>query len=1189
MLDQPEEVSQIVHQEQEEKQEQEEEPESEQLRLTEQLQVPSPPTQTNLPPQSQSQSQLQSQPQPQPQPQSQPEQPLESVESLVKEEVINNNDNNRVISTEKQDKNEASKTSSKKLKDTFSNIENLLDDLGNHLKAPTRLKSLDSRDGYEGDDEIKYGFRKGRGSIPNPATQFIPGQGPVYRGDFRNSAMPFMEGPISEFENGFGRPNTFNNQNQRSHLFSNNSIRPVSYSNNNINITRKPYYNPNSSMIMEEDDILVEGHSMSQDLMNNRHKLGNPMNEEDEYFDIDQSINNNLRILKDSGMSSPSPTSNVIKNNMAMDRSMHLMNEITSPAISPKALKLVGVENQSISNMSNKALKMLGMNAQSNKANDFANFQFNENELAMLNAAPTSSPHLANRHRTGSNASGNRMQTSEEYMPYSSSNPSKLGQIPNPALSPELDVIPNPALNPNLDMIPNPALNTELDMIPNPALNPNPNMSMDMNMHINRNRINEDIPKFLQEEEILKQSDLFNHDDEDDGEFDIDDLIRDPNMLTMGSTHSNNSSHSLNSNNTYSMNQKAMKVFGISESDLINSNGRINTINSNNMLSPRNKYMNLGASPINSHMTIPSPSFDNLNLSRYSINDGENQINGIISSKALKIIGLNEPPTQMNINVGKNGKRNGEFYDKKGVESSIIKKEKLKEWEEVGEYLRDVMPVLGSLKPIMSDYLFLASHGLVKSWKKRFVILTQDYWIYYFNTNNPKEHARASIPINSNTRVRELMDPFNVVPYFIEIVAQYSNESNERRYITIGCDTKQKCQYWLTSIKSLIARDKFSNAKLPPKPDMDSGSVSSSSSSTNKYRSQLSSVNRGNSPMISPLRNGRGLNVGDLGSLYDDIPGYTSSTNNNDLPMSTISSPTEYQNPPIRKSGKNLRLTKPPARKESFKPRYASMMTSPNMNGFGGMGGVVNAAGIANFNGRTQRVNSPSAQSTIPMISSSPLMKSQIQAYSPYVNNGISSSISPLNKGSSLNDNNLNNLDLTSPNLPPMSLPGIASSPVSKSTPKSIGSGSFKQGESIMNKVPSLSGSLHSPVISPKSKPLTSPINSPITSPYIPINTLSQESFGSKFSNINISNLNTAMLSPTEEDMMSYDFENMNMNINNMNMDFDQAKMIQQQKMQEQLILKQQQQILALQKQLLKNKKEMEQGIMDMSKDKNFY
>jgi hypothetical protein len=1187
------------NQEQEKEQEQEQKQENEQLQLQEQAQP------------SQSQLELPLQ----------PEQSLEPVESLIikeEEKINNNNDTIDPIPIEKQEvlyKNEASKTSSKKLKDTFSNIENLLDDLDSHIH---KLNS--TKDGYEGDDEIRYGLRKGRinSNIPNPATQFIPGQGPVYRNDYRNSAMPFMEGPIPEFENGYGRPKTFG-PNQRSHLFNNNSIRPVSYNTNNINMNRKPYYNPNNSMIVEDDDILVEGNSLLPETMNdmgsNRHQLVDSINEEDEFIDIDQSINNNLRMLKDPGMSSPPPP--VIRGNMNINMNMNMnmnpgrkMNIKESPAISTKALKLVGVENQSIPNMSNKALKMLGMNTQSDKVNDFANFQFNEKELAMLNAAPITSPHLSNRRRKGSNTSASRTQPSEEYMPFSPTNSSKYGHIPNSSLNEELDIIPNPALNPNLDMISNQGLDPELDIIPNPALNPNMSMNMNMNMKMNRNRMNENMQKYLQEEERIKQSLLL--DDDDDDVFDInDDLMRDPNMLTMGSSHSNNSGQSYNSNSSFPINQKAMKVFGISENDMMNSNGKINNnnMNSNNVLSPRMKHMNIGTSPINNHMKIPSPSFDNLNLSRYSINDGENQINGIISSKALKIIGLSEPPTQMNINLGKNGKRNGEFYDKKGVESSINKKEKIKEWEEVGEYLRDVMPTLGSLKPIMSDYLFLVSHGLVKSWKKRFVILTQDNWIYYFNSNNPKDHARASIPINSTTRVRELMDPFNIVPYFIEIVAQYSNETNERRFITIGCDTKQKCQYWLTSIKSLIARDKFSNAKLPPKPDMDNGSVTSSSSSTNKYRS--SSVNKNmksNSPIMSPIRAGRNMSsnsstVGDLGSLYDDIPGYSSSTSNinnnnnnnrgiyNDLPLS----PSEYSNPnlnqSIRKPVKNLRMTKqPPARKESFKPRYASMLTSPTMSGYGNMGnmgGVVNAAGIANFNGRTQKLSSPSVQSTIPMISSSPLMKSQLQVYSPYANSGSS----PLNKGVNINgngsssgsgnanlneNNNMNNVEL-SPNLTPMALPSVASP--AKSTPKSIGGSSFKQGESTITKVPSLSGSLHSPVISPKSKPLTSPLSSP----FLPVNnTLSQDSYGNKFRN---NNINSGMLSPTEEDVMNFDYGNMSMTMSNMNMELEQSK---QQKMQE-LILKQQQEILALKKRLYRNQQEMEQGYMDMSKDKNFY
>ena len=912
-----------------------------------------------------------------------------------------------------KDKADAFKTSSKKLKDTFSNIENLLEDLDSqiqNLKTP-KLKAIEQQDGYEGDDEIRYNKIKKDKALA--ATR-------------RNQ----------------GLINSYPPENPSIDMIARNKNRPVS------SYSRQSYYT--ESVMSDDPDILplpavIEGGPMSPEsvhditiqntiqnlnsinatvpLVNNNYN--NSLYNVDDEFDIDQSLNNNLKILKSSGKQSS------IKDIPIINRK----NPTPSPVISTKALKLVGVENHSIPNMSAKALKMLGMNAPSE--NDFANFQFDERELAMLNAAPTTSPHLMNKGH-GRNGSASSKTLNDDYMAY-------------------------------------------------------PSKDMGMNMNLNISSMNE---RSMPLEDLEEDDDIFMDVNEDE-------MIRDPSMLTMGSVKSNNS---FNSTSSYSMSQKAMKVFGISEHDL-----KGNSTIVNNKVNPMSPHIsNVGLSP---HQQFSVP-MDNLNLSRYSINDGENQINGIISSKALKIIGLEDTSSTTAASTTPN-KKPDYLENKKGPK---VKREKMKEFEEVKEASRNMMPTLASLKkPILTDNLYFNNHGLLKGWKKRFTVLTQDNWIYSFSSNDPKSHALIAIPINSNTVVDEYFDPINIVPYFVEIISNWPVESETKRYITIGCDNKQKCQSWLTSIKSLIARDKFSNAKLPPKPttgmddDLDIGNVN---------------INPG--PARSPLmnsgfRSGRPLTmngssmVGDLGSLYDGITGYNSnaasgierSHSYGEKPLTSplIASINGQANIIKKPPTKNIRVTKHPVRKESFKSRYSSMIGSPNaMNAMNG--------------NRTPR------QSTIPMISSSPLLKGQYSPYSP-------------NKA-------INSFGLTSPSLPPMTLPASTSSASVISTPKSIGGSSYRRspflGAEPVNPMTSL-------ILSPKQKPINM-----VGSPYL--GGYNQNQFNVK--------------SPME-DMMDYET-------------MQKQRMIQQ----EELIKQQQQQILILQKQLLKNQQEMEQGFMEMPKDKNY-
>jgi hypothetical protein len=538
------------------------------------------------------------------------------------------------------------------------------------------------------------------------------------------------------------------------------------------------------------------------------------------------------------------------------------------------------------------------------------------------------------------------------------------------------------------------------------------------------------------------------------------------------------------------------------------------------------------------------------------------------------------------------GNKGAEIFDKKALEQH--KKDKVKEWEEVDELIRVVMPTLASLKPILTDQLYFSSRGILKGWKKRFAVLTQDNWIYYFTNNDPKGHARASIPINSETTVRELFDPISVIPYFIEITSNWPVDSKNRRFIVIGCDNKQKCQSWVTSIKSLIARDKFSNAKLPPKPGMEEDDEERNTN--NNIPSGISTP-----PSVA----------GSLGSLYDEITGYSSNNNNNinnnnnsssnsnsnntnatsiisnnanatsipshrsnnshggsgnysDVVISSpilspkISPQVDYHTNAIKKNAKNIRITKHPARKESFRPRYANMMN-------------VNLSASSNGS-RTPRLNSSNAQSTIPMISSSPLMKGQMpSSYSPYSNSG---SISPISKG-------LNGFSLTSPSLKPMN--SISSSAINGNPKINVPGYRHSPLLSANDGMGRVVSSINSPLLSPKQKPINSPFLQAQAQVQPPI------------SNYNIEeeddddvDFNFGLGSPMNMNM------NMNMSLSNMNlgmanMEFDQAKLIQQQRMQEQLIKQQQQQIFQLQQQLLKNQKEMEQGVLDMPKDKNFF
>ncbi|ORX41381.1 hypothetical protein BCR36DRAFT_588074 [Piromyces finnis] len=934
------------------------------------------------------------------------------------------------LKDEINNKAEAFKTSSKKLKDTFSNIENLLEDLDNQIQSfkTPKLKSVDPTiDGYEGDDET----RRMRNKSNNKRNQLLT-----------NSL--FIENPNPDM----------NNLNQR----------PVS------SYTRQSYYT--ESVMSDDPDILplpavIEGGPMSPEsvhditiqsalhppLVGNNNII--PMYNMDDDFDIDQSLNNNLKILK----SSVNPSSMISKKNPA-----------PSPVISTKALKLVGVENHSISNMSAKALKMLGMNAPDER-DEFANFQFDERELAMLNAAPITSPHIMNKGHGRNGSSSSKPQT-EDYMP----------------------VYPSHEMGRNMNERP---------------------MSL---------------------EEIEEVENLLNDDN--------DDLTRDPSMLTMGSIKSNNSFNSVG-NNSFAMSQKVKKVFGLSEYEFsmmnnMNNMNNMNGMNNRNTMSSMNSMNSLNnemnpMSPRTPNVGISSPHqqfslpVDNLNLSRYSINDGENQVNGIISSKALKIIGLEDttsssppPPTPTT------PLKKPDYIDgKKNAKSS--KREKMKEFEEVKEVNRNLTPTLASLKPILTDNLYYSTHGILKGWKRRFTVLTQDSWIYCFVSNDPKNHAIIAVPINSNTIVKEYFDPINIVPYFVEIISK-PEDSDSKRYIIIGCDNKQKCQSWVTSIKSLVARDKFSNAKLPPKPnsmeeDLDIGNVS------------IINPNPVNSPLYNNTNfsNGRPHSLynkgmsGDLGSLYDDVTGYNSSmapsgiershTYGEKPVTSPLMVPINGQANVVKKPQvKNIRITKHPVRKESFKPHYSNMnmIKSPNLSAMNGS--------------RTPRMNS---QSMIPMVSSTPLLKGQ---YSPY---------SPVTKP-------LNDFSLTSPTLPPMSLPSTSHSPSIIATPKSIGGPTYRRSPLLGAETIGMpSTGMASPLLSPKQKSINM-ISSPYLGGYNP-------------------NQYNPMMNPME-DMMDYES-------------------VQQQRMfqQEELIKQQQQQILQLQKQLLKNQQEMEQGIvMDMPKDKNY-
>jgi len=381
-------------------------------------------------------------------------------------------------------------------------------------------------------------------------------------------------------------------------------------------------------------------------------------------------------------------------------------------------------------------------------------------------------------------------------------------------------------------------------------------------------------------------------------------------------------------------------------------------------------------------------------------------------------------------------------------------------------------------------------------------------------SNEPNTHAFIAIPINSNTTVSEVFDPISIVPYFIEIVTNWPIDSESRRFISIGCDNRQKCLFWINSIKRLIARDKFSNAKLPPNPvagmddDLDIGNV-----------------NINPSPVVNPVmmpgfRNGRPLTMsgpsmgGDLGSLYDDITGFKlerSSTYGEQPRMGTpMINPINGQANLVKRSpAKNPRVTKHPVRKESIKPRF-SMINSPNL-------GAINVVSR-----RSSRINTN--PSTIPMVSSSPILKGQ---YSPY-------------------SKPLNGFALTSPSIQPISLPS-ASQPI-MATPKSYGGGasSYKRSPLVGPEV------ISSPILSPRQNPVGM-----MGTPYL--------------TGYNPNHYNALNLMQPMEEMMDYE-------------SIQQQKMMQQ----EELIKQQQQQILLLQKQLLKSQQEKEQGLLDMAKDKNY-
>jgi len=964
--------------------------------------------------------------------QSQTSEDVRDLESEISTEVLDDN----------QPKGEEYRTSSQKLKETLFNIENLLEDLDSHIQSlrTPKMKPVD-QEGYDADGEKSLSVALSRSNIRSSLNidNEIPNISPNFGlKDKSDNSDSYVDSSMSDDSE---------------------SLPPAIIDGPPLSITT--FEDGSMSFPTVTEDGPMSQKSLQEIALQNtlQHSISSiPL---DDDFDVNHSINNNLRILKSSSRPSSVRDIPMIKKKK---------NPMSSPLISSKALKLVGIENHTIPNMSTKALKMLGMNTPKEKDN-FENFEFDEKELAMLNAAPSVSPHLMNNNLSKS--------FNDRYMP-KSFNDDYLSKSLNDDYMPKSlddDYMPKSL---NDDYMPK-SLNDDY-------------MPKSLNDDYMPKSLNDDYASYsspdMKNDIIINERPLsFEALEEAENlliDTDIDDSIKDPKLLKIGSVKSNNSSNN-------SMSQKALKVFGISEREL-NKTGIVPTMVNNNI------------SPLASNGSLsPNQQFntqmDNLNLSRYSINDGEKHFNGVISSKALKIIGLEDSNTPASSSIKK---------------ASKLKKEKVKPFEEVKESNRNLMPTPTTLRPLISDYLYFNTHGILRSWKKRYTVLTQDGWIYGFTSNESSTHAFIAVPINSNTEVQEIFDPINIVPYFIDITTNWPVESTTRRFISIGCDNRQKCQFWINSIKRLIARDKFSNAKLPPNPTV-GGALDDELA--------IGNVNINRSPRINPVmmsgfRNGRPLTMsgpsigGDLGSLYDDITGIKLERNNmyGEQPQigTPMLSPVNGPSNIIKKSPvKNIRITKHPVRKESIKQRYG-MLTSPNI-------GAINV--VSN---RTSKINNN--PSTIPMVSSSPLLKGQ---YSPYSQ--------PINK-----------FALSSPSIKPISLPS-ASQPINIiPTPKSY-SGSYSR----------------SPMISP-AEAMTSPMLSPRQTPINVIN-------GNYHHGYNPNHYDALNMMEPMEDMMDYET-------------IRQQKMIQQ----EELIKQQQQQILLLQQQLLKSQQEMEPSFIDMPKDNNY-
>lgn len=966
------------------------------------------------------------------------------------------------------------------------------------------------------------------------------------------------------------------------------------------------------------------------------------------YLGINESLNNNLRMLKSSNLSPKMSSSN-----------KKILSSQGNPYISTKALRLVGIENNSIPNMSVKALKMFGIQTPSDKG-DITNSipsptkQFSQAKFDMVGR----NDEMVNRNNSLNNNN----------IPKFKSNNNELGRpnILNESRTPKMNEIFYGDEKEEMRLY----INEKNNGIPTPRTSPLITSEINANnlknhemMMFNKNLNNED----LTEEQMFRQQILIENEDEVMNKINI------PNAFSsMNSMNSMNSVSSMNSlKSLSSLNQKAMKVFGISETEkeLLISKMNGQAMENESKLSP----------------VLEDPSSIYGSLSPKSIR--ESSISGI-SSKALKIIGVNENEkrnSSARMTVKKLKPEIYDFYDErshsKKKESKITNK--ATPWEEVKDNQKAIMPKLSSLQPIFADYLYLPTHGILKYWKKRYVVLTQDNWLHYFTNDDPKQNARVSIPINSNTEINEYFDPLNSISYYIEITSDWPINSNNRRFIVIGCDNKEKCQSWITSIKSLIARDKFSNTKLPPKPM----TINSSNNSTSPYVSPSYSYNTSKNVIsskristssstttssiyestIPPQFNmsspktpmslysnqdienisGIGYNdktdlntMGNIGSLNRSMNEMNSNMNynineinsnvntntmNSVTSMNSIGSMNEINNNTMnsinsinsnsiniiekkqrneivsmnnindikmrnemnnlngmndikiisrreisdlkksnsvnsaltgdgrmKRANPQIRYIKHPARKESFSPKRSPMITSVN-NGFGN---------------KSPYLSPSNSQPTIPMLSSSPVIKGQHQYYPNYnyANESTLKSSNSINSNSSNSKGIQTTINKKSNNMT-MSLQPSSSSSQSNFLSKSVlNSTNFENITSPHLDTMDINQeySINSPLLQQQNIVHMNKNNN-LTSPDILNNISSSDSGIPPSSSSLITNNNN-----TQE----YDDNHFKL---------QQSLILKQQKIQQKLIKQQQQQILLLQKQLLKNQKEMEQqGLIDI-------